>query len=110
MSAVWNAAEMLGIVPTPPNATLTRLLAKWWERPRTFACAHARTSAWVVVAPDPAIVCTIHAPERLEAETRCAYCKEDVDPFLDSMLVYEMRGVTMLGRAHVYCELMAGRA
>ena len=110
MSAVWNAAELLGIVPTPPNAPLTRSLAKWWDRPRVFACDHARTSAWVVVAPDPSILCVFHAPQRLEAEKRCAYCREDIDPLLDSLLVYEMRGVTVLGRAHVRCELRAARA
>lgn len=110
MSAVWSVAEMFGIVPSPPNETLARSLAAWWGRPRNFACDHAKDQVWVVIAPDPSICCAEHAAQRLDNEMRCMYCHDEVDPVVDSLLVYEMQqAVTVLGRAHTECELQAAR-
>ena len=109
MSAVWEVADWLGIVPSPPNMRLARSLSAWWERPRTFGCADVKTGAWFVCAPNPSIFCAEHAMDRLDHELRCMYCHGEVDPVVDNVLMYEMQHhVTVIGRAHTECEKEVG--
>jgi hypothetical protein len=103
--ALWEMADALGVVPTPPNGPLARLLAAWWERPRTFACSAAKTDpTWVVIAPDPSISCPRCAVVRFEREQRCIYCG-DLTTRPDLVLAFEMTGeVRVLARAHENCH------
>jgi hypothetical protein len=91
--ALWDLAELAGIVPAPPDDTLAALLSSWWGLPRTFGCEGARQAArWTVVAPSPLILCPDCALTAFDTVRVCAY------------LIFEMNAnVKVLGRAHRHC-------
>lgn len=105
-AALWALADHFGVIPSPPNLTVTALLRDWWRRPRTFGCSHARSvgASWVVVAPDVSVYCPDCASPRSARIKVCAFCRESVDES-DCILIWqEMRAtVTVVGRAHVGC-------
>lgn len=106
-SVLWSLADALGIVPQPPNARLAATLAGWWSRPRLIGCQSLKTDAtapWFVLAPDPAVICGGCLAERHRAERRCLYCHRLVAPEDEVALVYEMKTVTVVGRAHERCH------
>ena len=105
--ALWALADHFGVVPSPPNDNLSQLLRGWWTLPRSFGCAAAQVPGvpWFVVAPQPSVWCGRCAAERFPVETRCAYCREAVDPPEGVLIYTEMRGgVTVLGHAHLGCH------
>lgn len=112
--ALWALADHFGVVPSPPNERLSRLLQAWWSLPRRFGCVTARQPgvAWLVVCPDPSVWCAACAADRFASEVRCAYCAKRVGPPEGTALYHEMRGgVVVVGRAHVDChESEAGHA
>lgn len=109
--ALWEMAEVLGVVPAPPDATLAGMLADWHRVPRRFGCATARADAlngagWTVVAPDLRVWCARCAGERFADERRCVYCGKPVRRLSTALvLAFEMDdgGVRVLGRAHRTC-------
>lgn len=108
-SVVWALADALGIVPSPPDARLVATLTNWWSRPRLIGCPMIKAdpaAPWVVVAPDPTVLCGACAASRYEQERRCVYCHSDVHPDDDIGIVHEMQGgaVTVVAHAHVVCN------
>ena len=111
-SPIWQLAEVCDVVPLPADAILARCISGWWERPRTFGCAHARAaSVWFVVWPEPGALCGWCALERHKIEKRCVYCGFNVESDDDGKtIVHESRGfVEVLSKAHHRCAEEAGR-
>ena len=50
--------------------------------------------------PDPSILCGQCASERYQDERRCAYCGRAVRVTRAVTLIYEMSGVSVMGRGH----------
>ena len=57
-----------------------------------------------MLAPDPAVICGVCLAARYGEERRCLYCRRFVAPEDEVALVYEMRTVTVVGRAHERCH------
>lgn len=109
-AGMWALGEVFGVVPMPPNGELANLLADWWRMPRSFGCNAARSSSWTVVPPSPDIWCPSCATELFDRERRCFYCGGRIRKVNASdALIYEMRGVRLLGRAHAPCSQRAQR-
>ncbi|WP_183093319.1 hypothetical protein [Nocardioides stalactiti] len=106
-SVTWALADALGISPAPPNPRLAATLAGWWSRPRLIGCQSLKrdpNAPWFVLAPDPAVVCGGCLAERYPEERRCLYCHGHVAPEDEVALVYEMKTVTVVARAHEQCH------
>lgn len=105
MSAIWELAELIGVIPRTPDPVLARRLDRWWARPRAFGCPHVRAGGiWWVVFPNPVVVCAGCVMSRFEAEDRCLYCGEKVEPREDNNVVHEAGYLVTLARAHSECQ------
>lgn len=102
-SVVWGLAGALDVVPSPPDDRTRHVLSSWWERPRSFGCPHVQRSAvWVVVAPQPEVLCGECSVWRVLEERRCWHCHQPCDELTDHLRVYEMAGgsVVVFGWSH----------
>jgi hypothetical protein len=106
---LWDLAGSLGIVPTPPDPVLGRMLTSWLAVPPRAGCVSAGGLLWVA-APDPSAWCTECIGDRFSAERRCVYCKRRLALRRGSVMVFEVgESVRVLARCHVGCREKAAR-
>lgn len=76
-SLAWSLSEAFDGVPYAVRGSAAERVAAWWEAPRRFACATARTSPlWFVIGTDPRAWCVRCAVRQVRAADRCQGCGE----------------------------------
>lgn len=102
-TALWEVAELAGVVPQPPDPVLRGMFAAWLASPPERGCVSAGGLLWVA-APDPRVWCGECIADRFAATRACVYCRKRLRLGKGRVLIYEVgENVRVLARCHPGC-------